>query len=274
MYLFQSRLLQDLSFEEATLYEANSEKDKALNQLTEDDYLKELEFIREKSKFEDNASCLATCSTGDIEDEQLGSYTEELAGALTSCVGTRWYRAPELLYGSCSYGPEIDLWSVGCIFAELGSLVPLFPGVSDIDQITKIITVLGNLNDKNFSGCSNLVDFNKICYSKIENPTGLEACLPTRPTEEVNIVKRLLCYDPANRVTASELLKDRYFIEEPLPVEIDKLTVPARDEADESSGGEWDEFRDGGSGPDDIDEFGSNFMGVTKTEKGFCISFS
>ncbi|KAJ3686191.1 hypothetical protein LUZ61_015355 [Rhynchospora tenuis] len=270
----QSRVLQDMSFEGTTPYETNSEKDKASNQLTEADYLKELEFIREKSKFEDNASCLATCSTVDVDDDQLGSYTEEPAGAFTSCVGTRWYRAPELLYGSCSYGPEVDLWSLGCILAEMVSLVPLFPGVSDIDQIAKIITVLGNLNEQNFPGCSNLPDFNKISYSKIENPSGLEACLPNRPIEEVNIVKRLLCYDPANRVTASELLKDGYFIEEPLPVEIDQLIVPTRDEADESSGGEWDEFRDVGSDPDNIDEFGSNLMGVTKTEKGFCISFS
>ncbi|XP_078176752.1 CDK-activating kinase 1AT [Carex rostrata] len=271
----QSRVLQDLGFEEATLNEANSEKDKASNQLTEADYLKELEFIREKSKFEDNASCLETSCTGDSKDVQLGSYTEEEpAGALTSCVGTRWYRAPELLYGSCSYGPEVDLWALGCIFAEMVSLVPLFRGVSDIDQIAKIITVLGDLNDENFSGCSNLPDFNKICYSKIENPTGLEACLPNRPIGEVTIVKRLLCYNPANRVPAIELLKDRYFIEGPLPVAIDQLTVPARDEADKISDGEWDEFRDVGSGPDDFDEFGSNLMGVTKTEKGFCISFS
>ncbi|KAK4370248.1 hypothetical protein RND71_009723 [Anisodus tanguticus] len=71
-------------------------------------------------------SCLATCTTSDIEDPLKGSYSYDVEegetdgfATLTSCVGTRCFRAPELLYGSTSYGPEINLWSLGCIFAEL-----------------------------------------------------------------------------------------------------------------------------------------------------------
>nr|CDQ05163.1 Bm9415, isoform a [Brugia malayi] len=60
-------------------------------------------------------------------------------------VVTRWYRAPELLYAARSYGVGIDMWSVGCIIAELLLRVPIFPGESDIDQFVKICSILGRL---------------------------------------------------------------------------------------------------------------------------------
>ncbi|GLD99174.1 hypothetical protein PINS_up007892 [Pythium insidiosum] len=59
-------------------------------------------------------------------------------------VATRWYRAPELLLGSRTYDSAVDMWSVGAIFAELLQLVPLFAGQSDLDQLYRIIQVLGH----------------------------------------------------------------------------------------------------------------------------------
>ncbi|RWW78392.1 hypothetical protein BHE74_00013394 [Ensete ventricosum] len=261
-----------------------------LRRVNEDDYLKELYGLKAKNTTYDSdkemslqdgdTSCLATCSTGDIEvDPFKGSYYSyeaqedvvDESGALTSCVGTRWFRAPELLYGSTSYGQEIDLWSLGCIFAELVSLDPLFPGTSDLDQLCRIITVLGNLTEETWPGCSNLPDYNKISFGKVENPIGLEACLPNRCAAEVGIVKRLLCYDPASRATAAELLHDRYFAEEPLPVPPSELKIPCNEEEhNESSPEAWADFRDMDS-DSDPDEIGS--INVSTTEKGFSIRF-
>ncbi|WOL02186.1 cyclin-dependent kinase F-1-like [Canna indica] len=256
----------------------------------ENDYLKELYGLKAKNMMYDSdkemslqdgdTSCLATCSTGDMElDPFKGSYTYEAqediadeSGSLTSCVGTRWFRAPELLYGSTNYGQEIDLWSLGCIFAELISLNPLFPGTSDIDQLGRIISVLGNVTEETYPGCSNLPDYDKISFSKVENPTGLEACLPSRAAAEINLVKRLLCYNPASRATATELLHDSYFAEEPLPVPVSELRVPsAKEENYESSSEGWADHRDMG-GDSDPDEFGSTE--VSTTEKGFSMKFS
>lgn len=59
-------------------------------------------------------------------------------------VATRWYRAPELLFGSRKYDTAVDLWAVGAIFAELLRTVPLFPGQNDIDQLYRVVQVLGN----------------------------------------------------------------------------------------------------------------------------------
>ncbi|XVF88568.1 hypothetical protein PTKIN_Ptkin19aG0061100 [Pterospermum kingtungense] len=204
-----------------------------------------------------DASCVATGTISDVEDGSLKSSFsfkaeegwDEKHGALTSCVGTRWYRAPELLYGSTDYGLEVDLWSLGCIFSELLTLEPLFPGIADIDQLGRIISVLGNLTEEVWPSCSNLPDYGTICFAKIENPTGLEACLPNWSQDEITLVKRLICYDPANRATAVELLNDKYFNEEPLPVPISELYVPLTNIShDEDSSG----------GLNDYDEMGSD----------------
>ncbi|KAE9586014.1 putative protein-serine/threonine kinase CMGC-CDK-CCRK family [Lupinus albus] len=167
-----------------------------------------------------NNSCLATCTTNDTDDEiWKDTFTYEAdeggneLGCLTSCIGSRWYKAPELLYGSTDYGLEVDLWSLGCIFSELLTLKPLFPGTSDIDQLSRIISVMGNLNEESWPDCSKLPDYTRISFSKVENPTGLETCLQDRSADEVSLVKKLLFYDPSKRATAMELLHDKYFNE-------------------------------------------------------------
>lgn len=62
----------------------------------------------------------------------------------TDYVATRWYRAPELLVGDPRYGKGVDVWATGCLFAEMVNGAPLFPGDSDVDQLHKITSVLGN----------------------------------------------------------------------------------------------------------------------------------
>ncbi|KAJ0090231.1 hypothetical protein Patl1_13274 [Pistacia atlantica] len=225
-----------------------------------------------------NGSCFATCTTSDIEDDPFKSsysYEAEEAGndergAFTSCVGTRWFRSPELLYGSTAYGLEVDLWSLGCIFAELFTLRPLFPGTSDIDQLSRIISVLGNLTEEVWPGCVKLPDYQTISFCKVEDPSGLESCLPNRSTDEISLVRKLVCYDPASRASAAELLHDKYFNEEPLPVPTSELRVPlTKGNQDEDSPGGW---YDNMGSDSDFDEFGP--LNVTTTNAGFSIRFS
>ncbi|WOG88076.1 hypothetical protein DCAR_0207309 [Daucus carota subsp. sativus] len=231
------------------------------------------EFDKESNLQDGNASCLATCTASDEEDFAKSSYSYQEEGdtPLTSCVGTRWFRAPELLYGSTNYGPEIDLWSLGCIFAELFSLKPLFPGTSDIDQLSRIFSVLGNLSEEVWPGCVKLPDYQTISFCKIDNPIGLEECLPNRSADEILIVKKLLSFDPANRATAMELLHDKYLEDSPLPLPISELRVPSTNSSqDDESHGDWFDNRDMES-DSDFDEFGS--MDVTNTDAGFSIKF-
>ncbi len=61
----------------------------------------------------------------------------------TDYVATRWYRAPELLVGDTSYGKPVDVWAIGCLFSEMLTGEPLFPGDSDIDQIYLVTKCFG-----------------------------------------------------------------------------------------------------------------------------------
>ncbi len=65
-------------------------------------------------------------------------------------------RPPELLLGSDHYGPEVDMWSVGCIFAELLTGKPLFPGKDETDQLDRITKITGSPTERNFPGCTKL----------------------------------------------------------------------------------------------------------------------
>ena len=64
----------------------------------------------------------------------------------TDYVATRWYRAPELLVGDTQYGPPVDVWAVGCVFAELVKGDALWPGKSDVDQLYLIRKTLGRMS--------------------------------------------------------------------------------------------------------------------------------
>ena len=63
----------------------------------------------------------------------------------TDYVATRWYRSPELLVGDTQYGPPVDIWAIGCVFAELITGQPLWPGRSDVDQLYHIRRTLGEI---------------------------------------------------------------------------------------------------------------------------------
>src|ERR1700761_1691918 len=78
-----------------------------------------------------------------LADFGMARYTSNPPPKLTQLVVTLWYRAPELLLGAEEYGFEIDLWSVGCIFAELLTKDPLFQGKNEVDQLSKIFALLG-----------------------------------------------------------------------------------------------------------------------------------
>ena len=77
----------------------------------------------------------------------------------TNEVVTLWYRAPELLLGSTKYNGLIDIWSVGCIMAEMSNRKPLFSGMSEREQIKAIFKILGTPNDETWPSITDLPDW-------------------------------------------------------------------------------------------------------------------
>ncbi|OCF42143.1 CMGC/CDK protein kinase [Kwoniella heveanensis CBS 569] len=137
-------------------------------------------------------------------------------GEMTQLVVTLWYRSPELLLGAKEYTTAVDMWSVGCIFAELMQGEALFPGRGEIDQINKIFSLLGRPNDELWPGYSDLPLVQKI------NPIGpmfsvLRQKFKHLSYEGHNLLSGLLAYDPERRTSAEEGGRHPYFTENPLP---------------------------------------------------------
>ncbi|XP_057981075.1 mitogen-activated protein kinase 7-like [Malania oleifera] len=100
---------------------------------------------------------------------------------MTEYVVTRWYRAPELLLGSDTYGASIDVWSVGCIFAEILGRKPIFPGTDCFDQLKLIISVLGSRLEADLAFIVNPKARTFISsYSFIREESHLCSCIPRR----------------------------------------------------------------------------------------------
>ncbi|CAG9855632.1 unnamed protein product [Phyllotreta striolata] len=141
----------------------------------------------------------------------------------THQVVTRWYRPPELLFGAKQYGTCIDMWAVGCILAELLLRVPLFPGVSDLDQLTKIFGVFGNPTEENWPGVRGLSDYVDF---KPFTPIPLKSIFTAAGDDLLDLIEGLLVLSPIGRRNCTESLKMAFFSNKPAPTAGPKLPLP------------------------------------------------
>ncbi|KAL4302305.1 hypothetical protein GQ457_10G000030 [Hibiscus cannabinus] len=123
-------------------------------------------------------------------------------------VVTLWYRAPEILLGSRHYSTPVDVWSVGCIFAEMVNQRPLFPGDSEIDELFKIFRILGTPNEDTWPGVTSLPDF-KSAFPKWPSQD-LATVVPNLESSGIDLLSKMLCMDPIKRITARSALEHEY----------------------------------------------------------------
>ncbi|XP_003638842.1 cyclin-dependent kinase 20 isoform X10 [Canis lupus baileyi] len=145
----------------------------------------------------------------------------------THQVATRWYRAPELLYGARQYDQGVDLWAVGCILGELLNGSPLFPGENDIEQLCCVLRILGTPSPQVWPEITELPDYNKISF-KEQAPVPLEEVLPDASPQALDLLGRFLLYPPHQRISASQALLHQYFFTAPLPAHPSELPIPQR----------------------------------------------
>ncbi|MBN3271162.1 CDKL1 protein, partial [Polyodon spathula] len=129
----------------------------------------------------------------------------------TDYVATRWYRAPELLVGDTQYGPPVDVWAIGCVFAELLSGVPLWPGKSDVDQLYLIRKTLGDLIPRHQQAFSTNQFFSGVSIPVPDNMEPLELRFPGVSSQALGLMKGCLRMDPAERLACGQLLEHPYF---------------------------------------------------------------
>ncbi|ONI12747.1 hypothetical protein PRUPE_4G181100 [Prunus persica] len=140
---------------------------------------------------------------------------------LTSRVVTLWYRPPELLLGATYYGTAVDLWSTGCILAELYSGKPIMPGRTEVEQLHKIFKLCGSPSEDYWR------------KSKLPHATIFKPQQPYRrcvaetfkdfPAPALALMEILLSIDPADRGSAACALKSEFFTTKPLPCDPSSL---------------------------------------------------
>ncbi|KAF7727075.1 regulator of ime2 [Apophysomyces ossiformis] len=128
-----------------------------------------------------------------------------------SYICSRYYRAPELIFGATSYTTQIDVWSAGCVMGELLLGQPLFPGESAIDQLVEIIKVLGTPTKEEVALMNpHYLDHR---FPQIKPHPFSKVFRSRTPPEAIDLISHILQYDPQSRMTASEALVHPFFDE-------------------------------------------------------------
>ncbi|CAH0728330.1 unnamed protein product, partial [Brenthis ino] len=140
-------------------------------------------------------------------------------------VATRWYRAPELLYGARYYSEKVDVWAVGCIIAEMITKQPLFAGESDIEQLAIVLQRLGTPTEETWPNHSELPDYHKITFPE-SSPLPWSELLPGVDDDAIHLIKSFILYDAQKRISAKEALKHPWFLTRPLPASLDEMPKP------------------------------------------------
>ncbi|XP_068619410.1 cyclin-dependent kinase 20-like [Battus philenor] len=140
-------------------------------------------------------------------------------------VATRWYRAPELLYGARFYSEKVDLWSIGCIIAEMITKQPLFAGESDIEQLAIVLQHLGTPTEETWPGHTKLPDYNKITFPE-STPTPWQDLLPDVGPEAIDLVRSFVLYDANKRISAKDALRHTWFHANPSPATMEEMPKP------------------------------------------------
>lgn len=149
------------------------------------------------------------------------SYTAEGANPLTNRVITLWYRPPELLLGARKYTPAVDMWSAGCIFAELVHGRPIMPGKNEMDQLKLIFELCGTPTPETWPDCKNLPGSKVVEFNK--HPRRLREFFRHASPNALKLIEQLLTLDPEKRLTAEKAMDSDYMWDKPLPCDPAKL---------------------------------------------------
>ena len=168
-----------------------------------------------------NTNCdLKICDFGLARGiEQFADGDAEFANALTKYVVTRWYRAPEVVLSKQNYDEKIDMWAVGCVFAELIGRAPIFPGKNHLNQVQMIQQLVGKLSesDLEFVPDKHVRDYlmkNEAQYNLNEQiPAHVvwQNRYPYANPMAIDLMSKLLSFNPSSRMTVYEAIQHEYF---------------------------------------------------------------
>lgn len=156
-----------------------------------------------------------------LADFGMARYTSSPPPKLTQLVVTLWYRAPELLLGAEAYHFEIDVWSIGCIFAELLTREPLFQGKNEVGQLSAIFGLLGTPTKDNWPNFRSLPNAKALhpllSTTGSQRPNLTSTKFPFLTSAGLRLLTSMLALNPDDRPSTSTLLVHPYFKEDPRP---------------------------------------------------------
>ncbi|KAL4784360.1 kinase-like domain-containing protein [Aspergillus varians] len=154
-----------------------------------------------------------------IADFGMARYYGDPPPKLTQLVVTLWYRSPELLLGAETYGPEIDMWSVGCIFGELLTKEPLLQGKNEVDQVSRIFALTGPPTQQTWPGFRSLPNAKSLRLPPTPSASTMlpRARFPFLTNAGLQLLSSLLALNPTSRPSTAECLSNSYFREDPRP---------------------------------------------------------
>lgn len=137
----------------------------------------------------------------------------------TDLVVTLWYRAPELLFGEANYGFAVDVWSIGCVFSELLTGMPLFNGKEEVIQVNKIFEKCGTPTEETWPGVTSLPLFKARSPKTIYRGNLRMVYKDNEKVDDVcfDLLNKMLSLDPRKRITVEEALKHPFFSDSHLP---------------------------------------------------------
>jgi len=167
-----------------------------------------------------NTSC-------DLKIADFGLSRTSADSGMTELVVTRWYRAPELILNpNGGYGKSVDLWSIGCIFAELLGRKPLFPGKQFVHQLELIFEVLGTPQPEDVAYVTNPNALDFLRDLKPKDPVPFSKIFPHVSVEALDFVERLLQFREADRMTTEDCLAHPFMEGAELNCQLPEITVP------------------------------------------------
>lgn len=149
--------------------------------------------------------------------------TRRIDEKMTPQAVTRWYRSPEMLFGAKTYSFAVDMWAVGAVFAEMFLRVPFFAGDTVFQQTELIFKALGTPDENDWPEMRDLPEFFEFQPGQ---GTPLEQLFSAATSDALDLLTKLLKFNPNKRISCEEALTHEYFSSNPAPTPVGKLPTP------------------------------------------------